>query len=146
MLASETIRYLVGQLDLSGMNLSAEGETEYHFATPFPFVLTEVDAATVAIFAPLDLPEGVPRARVLRRMLEANLQGAETGSGAICLNGFGSLGYRDVLHLEGMTLEAVQLRFVDFVLYYEYWRGQKIAALADELRSGDLPGDGFLKL
>ncbi len=146
MLATDVIHYLAGQLDLVGMNLSPEGEQEYQFARPFDFVLTEVDAATVALFAPLDMPDGIEREALLRRLLEANLQGVETGAGALCLDAFGRLGYRDVLHLGGMTLEAVQLRFVDFVLYYEFWRGQGLGSVAEELRQTGLPGEGFIKL
>ncbi len=147
MLARDALSYLVGQLNLTGMNTGPEGEIEYHFDTPFPLVVTEIDATTVAIFAPFDLPAGLRRDGAMRRLLEANLQGAETGPGAICLDAQGVAGLRDVLHLDGMTLAAVQLRFVDFCLYYEFWRGTGLPMLAREFGPDDLPPEGgFLRL
>lgn len=146
MLASDALSYLVGQLNLTGMNTTPDGEVEYHFDTPFPFVLTEIDARRLAIFAPFDLPAALRTEAVMRRLLEANLQGAETGPGATCLDPYGAFGLRDVFELGDMTLEAVQLRFVDFCLYYEFWRGTGLPALLAEAAPDDpLPG-GFLRL
>lgn len=146
MLARDAIDYLIAELGLSALGTTTEGETEYRFQRPFPFVLTEIDAATIAIFAPLEIPAEVPRPLVLRRLLEANLQGVETGQGSMCLQDDGALGYRDVLDLREMTLEHLQLRFVDFSLYYDFWRSEGLRVLQAELGPGDPAAEGFLRL
>lgn len=146
MLARDAIDYLITELGLSAIDTTPEGETEYDFARPFPFTLTEVDAATIAIFAPLDIPDKVARPSVLRRLLEANLQGVETGQGMMCLTEDGTVGYRDVVDLREMTLEQLQLRFVDFSLYFDFWRSEGIRILNEELGPGDPSGEGFLRL
>ena len=146
MLARDAIDYLIAQLGLSALGTTSDGETEYHFAIPFPFVLTEIDAATLAIFAPLEMPADLPKALVLRRLLEANLQGVETGPGAMCLDAGGALGYRDVIDLREMTQDHLQLRFVDFSLYYDFWRSEGLRILQEELGPGDPSGEGFLRL
>ncbi|MCZ8151897.1 MAG: type III secretion system chaperone [Rhodobacteraceae bacterium] len=146
MLARDAIDYLIAELGLSALGTTNEGETQYRFERPFAFVLTEIDAATIAIFAPLEIPAEVPRPVVLRRLLEANLQGVETGQGSMCLQDDGALGYRDVLDLREMTLEHLQLRFVDFSLYYDFWRSEGLRVLQAELGPGDPAAEGFLRL
>lgn len=146
MLARDAIDYLISELGLSALGTSSEGETEYHLDNPFRLVLTEIDAATLAFFAPLDLPPELPRAQLLRRLLEANLQGVETGQGMMCLNHSDEIGYRDVLDLREMTIEQLQLRFVDFSLYFDFWRSEGIRILNDELGPGDPSVEGFLRL
>lgn len=146
MLSYDVISYLVAELGVTALGTSADGEAEYHFDRPFRFVLTDVDAARIALFAPLDLPETISRDRIYRRLLEANLQGVETGQGCMCLSETGELGYRDVLDLREMSLEQVQLRFVDFSLYFEFWRGEGTRILRDELGQDTLPDPGHLRL
>lgn len=146
MQATDALTYLLGHLDLTAMHTDPEGRAEYHFATPFPLVLTPLDATTLALFAPFDLPEGLRREVLLPRLLEANLQGAETGAAAVCLDAHGRPGLRDVMPLDGMSLAALQLRFVDFCLYFEFWRGTRLPALVAECAPDDPPPGGFLRL
>ncbi|PLL11205.1 hypothetical protein C0V75_18170 [Tabrizicola sp. TH137] len=146
MLARDAISFLIAELGLSTLGTTAEGDAEYLFDMPFPFSLTEIDAHTLAIFAALTLPDDLPQDRLLRRLLEANLQGLETGMGAMCLREDGALGYRDVLDLREMTLEQFQLRFIDVSLYFDFWRSEGIRLLQDELGRDDPPAEGFLRL
>ncbi|MEZ5753397.1 MAG: type III secretion system chaperone [Paracoccaceae bacterium] len=146
MLARDAIDYLISELGLSALGTSPDGETEYHLVNPFRLVLIEIDAGTLAFFAPLDLPADLPRPRLLRRLLEANLQGVETGQGMMCLHHSDEIGYRDVLDLRQMTIEQLQLRFVDFSLYFDFWRSEGVRILQDELGPGDPSAEGFLRL
>lgn len=124
MRASDVIRYLAQTLGHPHAD-GAEGDgAEHHFDRPFPFVLTVLSPDRIAICAALPLPDADHRAETLERLLEANLQGAETGPGALCLIGTGRIGYRDVIDLTGFDLQALQLRFIDYSLYYEYWRSE----------------------
>lgn len=146
MLASDVITFLVRHFPLSAVDADGEGQVRYHFQRPFRLVVTEIDRASIALFAPLDLPADVAGEAALRRLLEANLQGVETGFGSLCLNEGGQLGYRDVIDLEGMGLDGFQLRFIDLSLFFEYWRSEGLPRLIEDLRRDDPSGDGFLRL
>ncbi len=43
-------------------------------------------------------------------------------------------------------LEHLQLRFVDFSLYYDFWRSEGLRVLQAELGPGDPAAEGFLRL
>lgn len=146
MQARDAIAFLAGHFSLCAVDVGAEGEMRYHFERPFRFVMTEIDAMTIALFAAFDLPADLPADGLLRRMLEANLQGVETGAGSMCRDESGRIGYRDVIDLRAMPIEAFQMRFIDFSLYFEFWRGEGLPRLIEDLRRDDTPGDGFLKL
>lgn len=146
MLASDVITFLVGHFPLSAVDADGEGQVRYHFLRPFRLVVTEIDRRTIALFAPLDLPADVAGEAALRRLLEANLQGIETGFGSLCLNESGQIGYRDVIDLDGMGLDAFQLRFIDLSLFFEFWRSEGLPRLIEDLRRDDPSGDGFLRL
>lgn len=146
MLSNDAIAFLVEHFPMTAVDADSEGQLRYHFERPFRFALTEIDRQTVALFAPLDLPADVARDRALYRLLEANLQGVETGFGALCQTDGGQIGYRDVVDLAALRLEAFQLRFIDFSLYYEFWRGEGLPRLIEDLRRDDPSGDGFFKL
>ena len=146
MLSSDAIALLSGHFPLSAVDADGEGQVRYHFNRPFRFALTEIDRQTIALFAPLDLPADVAGDEALYRLLEANLQGVETGFGALCRGDGGQIGYRDVVHLGPLRLEAFQLRFVDFSLYHEFWRSEGLPRLIEDLRRDDPSGDGFFRL
>lgn len=122
MRAADVIAYFTLTLGTPQSGSTDAGLSEHRFDIPFPFTITVLSPDRIAIVAPLPLPDTAQRAETLERMLEANLQGAETGPGALCLIGTSHLAYRDVVDLSGQDLSAVQLRFIDFSLYYEYWR------------------------
>jgi hypothetical protein len=137
MRATDVISYFVHAL--GPHKADAEGDpAEYQFESPFPFTVAVLSPDRIAITAPIPLPSAAQRASTLERLLEANLQGAETGPGALCLIGTGLIAYRDVIDLSGFDLQAIQLRFIDFSLYYEYWRSEG-ARLLDLDR--DMPPD-----
>ncbi len=146
MQSSDAIAFLAGHFSLCAVDIGAEGEMRYHFERPFRFVVTEIDAMTIALFAAFDLPADLPADGLLRRMLEANLQGVETGAGSLCRDDSGRIGYRDVIDLRPMRRESFQMRFIDISLYYEFWRGEGLPRLIEDLRRAEPPGDGFLKL
>lgn len=132
MRATEVIAYFTERLGAPSPGGTEAGLPEYRFESPFHFTLTVLAPDRIAITAPLPLPDTAHRAEVLERMLEANLQGAETGPGALCLLGTGRICYRDVFDLSGLDLAGLQLRFIDFSLYFEYWRfeGARLLGLA----------------
>jgi hypothetical protein len=146
MQARDAIAFLAGHFTLSAVDTGAEGEMRYHFERPFRFVVTEIDTMTIALFAALEVPADLPADGLLRRMLEANLQGVETGAGSMCRDEGGRIGYRDVIDLRLMRPEGLQLRFIDFSLYFDFWRAEGLPRLIEDLRRDEPPGDGFLKL
>lgn len=121
------------------------GGAEQLFDTPFPFTLSVLSPDRIAIFAPLPLPDVAQRAETLERLLEANLQGVETGPGALCMIGAGQIGYRDVIDLTGFDLQALQLRFIDVSLYYEYWRSEGARLLGLD-RDGGPDEQGMIRI
>lgn len=152
MLAIDVIAFMNAELEPLGSD-PATGVA--HYGKPFGFGATVIDAQTLALFVPVPLAQGqVPRGlhaeALLRRMLEANLQGVETGKGALCLTAQDVFGYREIMDLREMQLEAFRMRFVDFTLYADYWRSEAGRILADELgiSEGGLahPDEGMIRL
>lgn len=146
MRTGDVIAFLSGHFPLVAVDTDSDGQVRSHFDRPFRFSLTDIDSQTVALMAPLDLPADFLGQAALNRLLQANLQGIETGYGSLCRAEDGRIGYRDVIDLRDMGLDGFQMRFIDFSLYFEYWRGEGLPRLIEDLRRDDPSGDGFLRL
>ena len=145
MYTTEILDYMIGKFGLDRVDTKDDGTPLYVFAEPFSFLVAEFSIDVITLVAPLDLGNAIDRTVVLHRLLESNLQGCETGAGAICLiDGYG-ICYRETVDLKDMTLDAFQSRFVDFSLYAYYWLSEGIKTVQDET-SAPIMGEGMIRL
>ncbi len=135
MQSSDAMVILVRAFNLDGVLADSEGYLAHLFTGDFEFAATELDGTTIRLSAQLSgLPTGRPD--IARRLLEANLAGVETGAAALAPDpvGGGLFALVDHVDMSGMDADAFRLRFVDFMLYVEYWRAEGVAAVLREAR------------
>ena len=127
---------LVGAFTVDGVLDDVHGHMAHLFAGDFDFAATDLDDDTIRLSARLDgLP--VSQEGLAHRLLEANLSGVETGSGAMAPDPIGSGQYAlvDTVALGVLDADGFRLRVVDFMLHVDYWRSEGVANLQDMLRS-----------
>ena len=126
--SNEAMLILIGAFTLDGVMNDVDGNLIHLFAGDFDFSAAELDDATLRLSAQLGgLDTNDPE--VARRLLEANLSGAETGPGAMARDPQGSGGYAliDTVDVSVLDAGAFKLRVVDFMLFVEYWRSEGVA-------------------
>jgi hypothetical protein len=128
MYSTDALVILVDAFPLDGILTDTQGNLAHLFSGDFSFAATETGDHSLRLSAELSgLTVGAPD--IARRMLEANLAGVETGAGAMAPDpvGSGHCALVETLALEDMDADDFRLRFVDFMLFVEYWRGEGVA-------------------
>jgi hypothetical protein len=128
--STDALVILIDAFPLDGVLTDTEGNLVHLFGGDFSFAATETGPDSLRLSAELS---GLPlsEADLARRLLEANLAGVETGAGAMAPDPVGSGHYALVesMALDGTDADDLRLRFVDFMLFVEYWRTDGVAAL-----------------
>jgi len=143
MLATEAITELSAHFRLDRAGADPDGNLDYDFDRGFTFTATILDDTHLQLTAPLpDLPDPPPAA-LARRLLEAGLNGAETGAGAIGRHPALGLALIEVVECGPLDLDAFRLRLVDFMLHAEYWRSEWVARVQAEPAPPPAPPDAM---
>lgn len=133
--STDAMVILLDAFPLDGVLADNQANMAHLFGGDFPFAAAELDADTLRLSAQLN---GLPltMSALARRLLEANLSGVETGSGAMAPDPVGSGDYAlvDTLSLAAIEGDELRLRVVDFMLYAEYWRAEGIAKLQAQMK------------
>lgn len=137
--SSDAIIILVQAFPLDGILVDVQGNLVNLFAGDFSFAAAETGDHSLRLSAELG-GLAVADAAIARRLLEANLAGVETGAGAMAPDPVGSGNYAlvETIALQDMDADDLRLRFVDFMLFVEYWRSDGISDVL-QARDRDQP-------
>lgn len=141
MFATDAIAELTAHFRLDRVGQDADGNTEYDFDSGFAFAATELDDTRLQLIAALPGLEGRLPAEVKRRLLEAGINGVETGAGQIGRHPTLGIAVIEVVDCGPLTVEDFRRRMVDFMLHAEYWRSDGIDRLLSE--TAPLPPDAI---
>lgn len=133
--SSDAMNILINAFPLDGVLADKQGNLANLFGGDFNFAAAELDEGSIRLSAQLD---GliVGHKDIVRRLLEANLSGVETGAGAVAPDPVGSGLYAlvDTVDVTGLGADDFRIRVVDFMLYVEYWRAEGIGELRAAMR------------
>lgn len=139
MFATDAIDHLIAHFDLLAAGPDPQGNPTYDFTGKFTFTATELDPTHLQLAADLPDLNGVDRPALTRRLLEASVQGAETGAGQIGLHPTLGMALIQTLDTTPLDLALFEMRFVDFSLYAEYWRIEGAARVLAETAPARAP-------
>ena len=132
MFATDAIAELTTHFRLDRVGMDGAENAEYDFDSGFAFTAVELDDTRVQLIAPIPGLEGRLAPEVRRRLLEASINGVETGPGQIGRHPTLGIALIEVVDCGPLTLEDFRLRMVDFMLYAEYWRSEGLDRLLAE--------------
>lgn len=132
MLATDAIAELAAHFRLDRVGMGPDDAAEYDFDNGFRFTLAELDETRVKLIAVLPGLDGRLAAEVKRRLIEACVNGAETGAGQIGRHPTLGIALIEVVDCGPLTVEGFRGRMVDFMLHAEYWRSEGVARVQAE--------------
>jgi hypothetical protein len=132
MFATDAIAELTAHFRLDRVGMVADGNAEYDFDNGFAFTATELDDTRLQLVAVLPGLDGRLSPEVRRRLLEASVNGVETGPGRIGRHPTLGIALIEALDCGPLTVEDFRLRVVDFMLHAEYWRSEGVARILSE--------------
>ena len=120
--ANDAIQYLIENFNLTRIGADWSGALDYDLSGTFDFTVAEVDNDTLRLVAPLPELAEASMASLAASLLQANLQGEETGMGQIGLHPDQGIALIEIVDTRGLEFAGLELRIYNFSLCVEYWR------------------------
>lgn len=142
MTLDDTLDLILSHFAVERTGVDNAGNPEYDLGGDTPFVVTETDDQTLRLAAVLQTTSNeAALTDIAERLLEANCQGAETGTGQIAyVRSLGAICLVDFLEVQLLDQDLLKYRLVDFMLYAEFWRSAESPIEQAYIRSK--PGSG----
>ena len=142
MTSDDALTLLLANFQLQRSGLDADENEEFDLEGAFQFSVAVVDDHTLRLSLALPGDADSLKDATLRRLLEGNMLGAETGAGQIAIHPGLGLALVETIDLAGLSEDALKLRLVNFMLYGEYWLSEGLAdVLAETDRSAPTASD-----